>query len=321
MKDATRFLQALIAAYAPDPALRLEIRPLWPEWKEAELYPDGEPPWWWRSRTGMRQWYPLCAADAAAHHAQRAAERADVYMGALPRLGRKGGREDVKMAAWLWADVDGGEAGPEGSIALVKASGLPAPHLAVMSGGGVHVYWRLMEVETLPDAAARDEFKEMLRRVVRAIGGTSSGAHADSSRADTASILRVPDTYNWKQREQPREVRLLRCQMEQEAHSLTWWSARLPAMPLPSCERDARPLLPGETRPLPPKALRILETRWLPGTRHHALRDLLAIARGVCGFDAPALEMLAEAFAAQNAGRREWALNLARDTYRRIHPN
>lgn len=317
MNTAARFLAALMAPYPADTELRLEIRPLWPEWKQAELYPNDEPPWYWRSQTGMRQWFPLSAPDAAAHHAVRAAERTDVYMGVLPRLGRKGGQADVPVAAWLWSDVDGGAEGWEGSVALVKASGLPLPHLAVMSGGGCHCYWRLSSPVALSDESDRKVFKDLLQRLCRAIGGEKAGAHADSSRADSASILRIPETQNWKRQHEPREVRLLRCKMELEAQRLAWWGALLPAKPVPTY--SPAPLMPGEERPLPPKAEHIRTTHWPPGTRHAALRELLAIARGYCGYEAGALYALAERFAAQNFARREWALSLARDTYRRIH--
>lgn len=319
MSAASCFLSALMAPYPDDPELRLELRPLWPEWKQSELYPEGDPPWYWRSQTRMREWFLLSATEAAAAHALGAAARTDVYMGVLPRSGRKGGQADVPMAAWLWADVDGGAEGWQGSVALVKKSGLPRPHLAVVSGGGVHCYWRLSDVERLDSDRDRQAFKELLQRLCKAIGGEKRQAHADSSRADSASILRVPGTWNWKRREEPRAVQLVRCQMEAKAYSLTRWEATLPAMPLPP-HREAQPLRPGEVRNLPPKALQILETHWQPGTRHEALRELLAIARGVCGFEVSALELLAEAFAAQNAGRREWAQKLARDTARRIQP-
>ncbi len=318
---AARFLSALVAPYPADPELRLEIRPLWPEWKQAELYPSEEPPWYWRSQTRMRQWFPLSAPDAAAHHALRAAERIDVYMGVLPRLGRKGGQADVPVAAWLWADVDGGQGGWEGSVALVKASGLPVPHLAVMSGGGVHAYWRLTEAVALSDDRDRKVFKELLQRLCRAIGGEKQRAHADSSRADSASILRVPGTANWKRQEEPREVRLLRCKMESETQALSWWDESLPPMEEARPERPASYLPPGESRALPPSAIEKLHTFYPPGTRHEALRSLLATARGYCGFDYSALEMLAETFATKNNGRLDWARKLAQDTYRRINPS
>lgn len=318
---ADRFLQALMAPYPADNALRLEIRPLWPEWKLLELYPDDDAPWFWRSQTGMRNWHPLERIENAAMHAVMAAdERVDVYMGVLPRIGRKGGREDVPYAAWLWCDVDGGDEGPEGSISLLKRSGLPKPHMAVISGGGIHAYWRLPEVVEFGDTAGRDAFKELLKRLVLAVGGEKPGAHADSTRADTASILRVPETWNWKRQNEPRRVRLVRYALGQEAKTLTWWQANLPALPVPPAPRTER-LQPGEVRELPQKAIEILQGSWPPGTRHHALRDLLAIARGMCAFDLAALELLAETFATRNSGRREWARMLARDTAKRIQPH
>lgn len=320
---AHRFLHALMQPYPADDALRLEIRPLWPEWKMGELYPEDDAPWFWRSQTGLRDWFPLDRCERASCHAQHAAYRwVDVYMGVLPRIGRKGGREDVAYAAWLWCDVDGGEEGPEGSISLLKRSGLPKPHMAVISGGGVHAYWRLAEVERFYTSQDRDSFKELLKRLVMAVGGEKPYAHADSTRADTASILRVPETWNWKRQTEPRLVRLVRFKPEQEAKTLTWWQANLPTIPdTPPNLKKYAPINPGEVRGLPPSAMEILQGSFGQGYRHEALRKLLAIARGYCGFEYCALELLAETFAAKNNGRIAWARQLAKDTYRRIHPS
>ena len=118
---------------------------------------------------------------------------------------------------------------------------------------------------------------------------------ADSTRADTASILQVPETWNWKRQNEPRRVRLVRYALGQEAKTLTWWQANLPALPVPQplqrsvcSRRGARIASEGDRD--------FARGSWPPGTRHHALRDLLAIARG-CARLIWALELLAETFA------------------------
>ncbi len=107
-----------------------------------------------------------------------------------------------------------------------------------MSGTGLHCYWNLDGVVELSDQASRQRFKLLLKRLCIAIGSeTSSGAHADSSRADIASVLRVPGTFNHKQQAQPRPVRLVRFAPNADMHTFDWWRANLPAIPLPEVPR------------------------------------------------------------------------------------
>lgn len=78
---------------------------------------------------------------------------------------------------------------------------LPMPTL-VSSGGGVHVYWHY-DVE-MPAAEWRDLAFNM-RQLAEA-----TGLRVDPTRTiDTSSVLRVPDTYNWKDRSNPRPVKVL----------------------------------------------------------------------------------------------------------------
>lgn len=307
MNAATRFLSVLVSPYALDPALMLEIRPLWPEWKQGELYPGEEPPWWWRSATGRRQWFYLSAIEAAAQHCLRAAEQSDVYMGVLPRQGRKGGREDVPVAAWLWCDVDGGTGGWEGSVALLKASGLPKPQMAVVSGGGVHAYWQLSEVIDLPDEGSRRQFKCALQRVCLAIGGKSPSVHADSSGADAARILRVPGTWNWKHRERPRRTRLIRCNLDSERFTYDRWCQHL----LPREETSVQAMrvsapLPGHTQAgfVSETLLRWAEKGYPEGNRHKDLASAAAWLIRDCHLTASEAMELLRIKAAHSGGRR-----------------
>ena len=230
------FLQVLVAVY-DDPEFRLEIRPLHPAWREAELYPNGDAPPRWNARTpyGIRQWFTFTPAGirAGAAHARLLAECYEVYMGVLPRVGRTGKQENVDQSLWLWSDIDGGFDGVEGAYRLLRASGLPTPHMIVISGNGLHCYWCLSEVVEFADIDDRFRFKMLLKRLCNAIGGREPNAHADSSRADVASILRVPETFNNKRGEQPKPVTLDAFTPDAPAYSLTWWQAHLPALPAP----------------------------------------------------------------------------------------
>lgn len=89
-------------------------------------------------------------------------------------------------------------------LALIKFladTGLPMPTL-VSSGGGVHVYWHYDS--DVPALAWRDIAFNM-RQLAEA-----AGLLVDPTRTiDTSSVLRVPDTFNWKDRSNPRPVKVL----------------------------------------------------------------------------------------------------------------
>lgn len=84
---------------------------------------------------------------------------------------------------------------------FLKDVNFPAP-LVVTSGGGAHVYWLLtdpIESEEWRDHATK------LRQLAQ-----HYGLKADPMRTtDTSSLLRVPGTYNFKDRDDPKEVRAL----------------------------------------------------------------------------------------------------------------
>ena len=239
MEQTRVFLAALMQNY-DDTLLRIEVRPAFPPFMEQTLYPQGDAPgnWQFLTPTGKREWFPLSEAGIrqAAEHARELAGRYEVYYGVLPRSGRTGKAADVPTAGCLWADIDGGFEGVEGAQSLLDtaiASGrLPVPHFVICSGGGLHVYWLLAAPVRLSDDDARLRFKSTLKRLCKVIGGDAPAAHADTSRADVASILRIPGTFNRKRELEPRPVRLLPCPPA-EAHTLTWWNANLPAIPLP----------------------------------------------------------------------------------------
>lgn len=86
-------------------------------------------------------------------------------------------------------------------IKFLQDTLLPMPTL-VSSGGGVHVYWHF-DAE-LPALEWRD-LAFQLRQL-----GAACGIKVDPTRTiDTSSVLRVPDTFNWKDRSNPRPVKVL----------------------------------------------------------------------------------------------------------------
>lgn len=86
-------------------------------------------------------------------------------------------------------------------IDFCTAAKLPLPTL-VSSGGGVHVYWHL-------DAAMpRLQWRELAWKMRQLASGLKF--RVDPTRTiDVTSVLRVPDTLNWKDRQNPRPVQVL----------------------------------------------------------------------------------------------------------------
>lgn len=130
-----------------------------------------------------------------------------------------------------------------GLATFLTATGLPMPTL-VSSGGGVHVYWHYAEsvdVETWrPLAWHLRQLAEHLKLKV------------DPTRTiDVTSVLRVPDTYNWKDRNNPRAVKVLQegqvtpfatfAQMVRDAavrHGVTLTDAPAPHAAAPHVQHD-----------------------------------------------------------------------------------
>src|SRR5262245_14063435 len=107
MTDAQQFLDALFEVYPAEPTLYLEIRPAFPEWRKAGLYPNGDAPQNWQFYTKQRRFFPVTAEgrQRAVQHALRVSEALETFYGVLPRNNvSKGRQEDVPTAGVVWAD-------------------------------------------------------------------------------------------------------------------------------------------------------------------------------------------------------------------------
>lgn len=217
---AFRFLRFLMSGYPPEEPLSCEIRAIRPgEGADDERV--------------LRRWFGL--DDEYLRHAAEwcaaIAGEYDVYVGVLPRRGRGGFARDVSHARMLWADVDAGDA-PGGVFDLLKASGL-LPHMGAMvvtASGGAHVYWPLAATESLCNPESRLRYRELLKRVVRTIGGQKPGPHADGNAAEEARVLRVPGTLYHKRR--PASPVRAAYLTDAELHDARWWDAALPLLPV-----------------------------------------------------------------------------------------
>jgi len=147
-------------------------------------------------RAGMTQdFIPVRDLDRAARSIANRGQLADTYVGAAPRVERKGGIAAIERSWLLWADCDG----PESLYRL--ASFRPLPSLAVRTGseGHAHAYWPLRS--PVPPAWAK---RGNLRLALR-LG-------ADRNATDAARILRPPRTFNFKH-SPPRPVQCTRLEL------------------------------------------------------------------------------------------------------------
>jgi hypothetical protein len=117
----------------------------------------------------------------------------DVYFGVSGRDGKGGKAENLTDLRALFVDVDFKTTPvPEASlrIALLDALGAP-PSVIVHSGGGLHLYWLLLQPLDLRTEPARTRAKNLLRYLCAACAG-------DLVSAEPVRILRLPGTNNRK---------------------------------------------------------------------------------------------------------------------------
>lgn len=223
------FLNALFHPCPVDGRMRIEVRCLPPQTDAtrsqsyAGITLKAHRDWFALTPFGITHAIQFCTKMAPSH---------EVYCGVNPRMGEAGSSESVPLCSWLYADIDGGEEGVPGARELAKkAVGDLVPcHMAVVSGGGLHVYWKLQPYATFGGHEERRFFSGYLKRLVLTIGGTSPSAHADDSCTDLARILRVPGTINHKRN---RSVKLVHHKPDLGAYCLDAFDALLHPIPNP----------------------------------------------------------------------------------------
>ena len=131
----------------------------------------------------------------------------------------------VRAVEWFWLDLDCGEGkGYEDKPTALKAvlsSTLPNPSMVVDSGNGLHVYWRLDQPYLADDwSPVADKLKRYC---------ITHQLHADHVvTTDSARILRVPGTTNWKNPDEPKPVKLV--ERNDKRYSLSEFENFLPAV-------------------------------------------------------------------------------------------
>jgi hypothetical protein len=167
-------------------------------------------------------------AEAAAYVANKRLEQ-DIFFGVLSlreervwnpnkknfRTGELGAYEvrvhkNILAAKALFFDLDVGDdpskyATQAEALAAVKefcsATGLPRP-MVVSSGGGIHTYWLLDETIDV------DQWR-VLAKQMKLLAGAKRLRVDPMRTTDVSSVLRVAGTLNFKNRDNPRKVRVL----------------------------------------------------------------------------------------------------------------
>ncbi len=130
----------------------------------------------------------------------------NVYFGVYGRVEKSGKAKSCNATKALWADYDADMEGltvaerAEKIMTAIKRVDLPDPSILVSSGNGIHAYWLLNERQ-------RD-----VTDILRAIAGATGG---DLRATDRARIMRLPGTFNVKDRP-------LRCEILQADYSLIY---------------------------------------------------------------------------------------------------
>lgn len=215
--QARRFLELLFEeALETDPGLKFlvtSIEPLTEEEREGGRKPHI------RTRAFSQ------IDDAALSHVMRQCDEArmDAYvcMGMVrdvPARGRRSSEDDVHAVGALWQDFDVYTPG------LSKKDNYPPtladaerllnvgphkPSFRVLSGYGVHGYWRLTEPWVCGDATQRKLLKSASHRFHLTFHDRAAveGWTLDAT-FDLVRIMRIPGTLNFKNRDEPRPVEL-----------------------------------------------------------------------------------------------------------------
>lgn len=120
--------------------------------------------------------------------------------------------QDVACVRGFWVDIDVKAAQGQWYATLAEAkaaikafriaAGLPRPTHVVISGNGLHVYWVLSDpIDPTQWLAYAKRFKELTKAL---------GLLADPTRtADIASLMRFPETFNFKDKAKPLAVELI----------------------------------------------------------------------------------------------------------------
>lgn len=183
------------------------------------LYGNCENGWLsiWTLQDKKTKWYPIQSYQQALEDSLKVArdKAYDIYFGVGLRkknLGqwKRGNSETVITIPALWVDIDiAGESHKktslpptlEAAIKLIKEFPL-LPSALIHSGYGLHGYWILKEPWEFENSEERQKAQLLLKNLEQTIRyyAGQKGWDIDPT-ADLARVLRIPGTYNHKQKE------------------------------------------------------------------------------------------------------------------------
>lgn len=207
------------------------------------LFEDGDIVEVRRLPSKRSSWPRACQLpDQAANLLQANQTGDNVYLGANPRKAVGGTcAGDVALARSLFADLD--RCTWEEAQGRYQQAGLPLPTVAVGSGHGVHLYWRLRE--PLTDLVA---WTALQKRLIQALG-------ADPKPHDPPRIMRAPGFLNLKAEPVPAVILDADCTRR---YDLAQLADLLP--PLPSADDQRGTAGQAGQQPPPPAELETLLT-------------------------------------------------------------
>jgi hypothetical protein len=261
--------------------------------------------------------------DACTRHSGRA----NVHMGVCLRKpgtkigwdaekkeSRRGAVRDVLSACAVWVDIDFKKTPRENALPLVKNFPIQ-PSMAVLSGGGVHLYWLLKEPATGGELA---RIKPINKALVAALS-------ADPECVDLPRVFRVPGTLNMKYAP-PAMCRISEPGWHPERrYTLSDFDFLSPGEPEkpppPSQEFDPPEAKAPVFADLPPqrieRVVKLLKTLWTNGWRHEMALDV-AGAMAHAGVAQGATERIVKAVSDAMNGDTDARLRDVADTYSRF---
>lgn len=169
--DALGLVELVAALFEPDDLVELRAvpQPVKRRWLLASQLPSFHSPGW---------------------------QAKNVHFGPNPRRRKGGTTADVALARCLFVDIENVTA--DEAMVRIAATALPHPSAIVSSGGGVHVYWRLVE--------PLDDLDIWTARQKALIGVLAS----DPVVHDPPRVMRLPGTLNHKY-DPPRPCEIIAC--------------------------------------------------------------------------------------------------------------
>jgi hypothetical protein len=215
---------------------------------------------------GGKRWGTLADGDLEEliewiwHRNARRLDKCQPFFGANPRRGNGQDKaEGTSHATCYFADWEG--IAPERAIELIVAAGLPMPTVLMLSGRGVHAYWRLHEPES-----DRHEWTHRQQWIAAAV-------QSDPAVSDWQRKMRLPGLKNCKDKYAP-DYPYSQLVVAEPSRRYSWRDLQPRHMPEPTRSLEPTPEQLAEIARLPPGSMSELSRRFveegftLPGGRH-----------------------------------------------------